>query len=290
MKPSILSKLTLAICAVFVIACLYSMDWPVDSGELIHNFGWNTAGVPLLGVSFHAAGPIYAAEGGEVFFRDDGSRNASRLPPSLGAWVALDHGDGHITLYCRYDEASEEPPTFVMKGDTIAQSGVSGWSDSSGLYFSLFDRRERRWVNPAMIISNLPDTVSPVIRSVMLEDTEGRLINPYVTRNIAQGRYKILVEAQDTLMPGGSVLAPNQILCLVNGSEIGVLNFETFSARDGVLMVYRNGMVPISQVYGPVPRYEIGETRFTRGQINMVISARDKRGNFQNVDYRLTIE
>jgi hypothetical protein len=188
------------------------------------------------------------------------------------------------------DPLPELPPQ-IFKGAALGESGNSGWSKTRGFYFSLFDRRERRWINPAIIITPREDTRPPVISSVRLRDGEGRLIDPAQTRTVRQGRYVVSAAAFDTLRESGeSPLAPFRIVCIVNGSEAGVLNFETYSVRDGSLMVYRNGLVPVKDIYAPYPAYEVGEVSFTRGQVNLELIAQDISGNTRNVVYRLMVE
>jgi hypothetical protein len=87
-----------------------------------------------------------------------------------------------------------------------------------------------------------------------------------------------------------SPLAPFRIVCSVNGSEAGMLRFETYSARDGALMVYRNGLVPVRDVFAPKPGWEVGEAQFTRGQATLEIIVQDITGNNRNVVYRLQVE
>ncbi|MDR2095872.1 MAG: M23 family metallopeptidase [Treponema sp.] len=279
---------------VYCIPALNAMDWPSLEGNLIHNFGWNDGGQALLGTSFETEGPVLAAEKGEIFFTDTNRKKASRLPSPLGVWTAVDHGDGLVSIYSRLDGAKPiREAGSVEKGSYLAEAGTTGWSAQKGFYFSLFDRKERRWVNPAMIVNRLPDTSPPFIRSVGLRNQEGRLIELDSTqaRTVSQGRYTVLADVVDTLMPAGKYpLAPYLIGCLVNGSEIGLLNFETYSARDGVLMVYRNGLVPVKQVYAPYPRFEIGNVSLTRGQVNLQISAQDINENRREEQFRLIVE
>jgi hypothetical protein len=245
-----------------------------------------------MGVVFEASGPVRAMDAGEVLFIHTEGNSVSRLPSPLGAWIALDHGDGIISVYSRLNDPHEKSlQTPVDAGDIIAAAGQSGWSNREGFYFSLFDRKERRWVNPSMIITPLPDTVQPVIHSVELRNSDGRSINPAQTRNLSQGRYTILVNASDSGPKAGeNPLAPYRITCSVNGLEGGILNFETYSARDGVLMVYRNGLVPVEQVYAPYPAYEIGELWFTRGQATLEVIAQDILGNTRSLTFRLQVE
>jgi hypothetical protein len=296
---------------------------------MVQNFGLNNEGRPILGTAFAAEGAITAADTGELLFSRRAEDTASRLPSPLGAWIALDHGDGIISIYSRVEDTLELPskaglpsesldtgppvsdpppelatetegrgsplktqiPNRVSRSDPIATAGSSGWSSRRGFYFSLFDRRERRWVNPSMIITPFPDTRPPQILSVVLKAQDGRLINPAQARSISQGRYSISVATTDTrLVPGEPSLAPYRIVCSVNGAEIGSLNFEAYSARDGVLMVYRNGLASAQQVYAPFPAFEVGEVLFTRGQATLEVIARDIAGNERSVISRLVVE
>ncbi|MDR1277811.1 MAG: M23 family metallopeptidase [Treponema sp.] len=271
---------------------LPAMDWPAQEARMVRNFGWNDEGRPVLGSSFEGEGPILAAEQGELLFSRGEESGASRLPSPLGSWLALDHGDGLISIYSRFEKSPEiRIPGQVERNTPIARSGISGWSSREGFYFSLFDRRERRWINPSMIITPFPDTRPPLFQSVRLRNSEGGLINPAQVRNLSQGRYIVSAVVPDTLAEaGGPFLAPHRIVCSVNGTEAGALFFETLSARDGKLMVYRNGLVPAKQVYAPFPGFEIGEVGFTRGQATLEIIAQDIAGNSRNVVFRLIIE
>ena len=285
-------SVTFSICCFLAVVPLFSMDWPSASGVLRRNFGWNDEGMPHLGMSFDSTGPIFAADEGELLFHRPEGDTVSRLPSPLGAWTALDHGDGIISIYSRFDGAqSEELPGNVERSKILGEAGISGWSSSRGFYFQLYDRREKRWINPSLIITPSDDTRPPQILSVRLRDEQGRVFNPVVTRNLTQGRYTVSVEATDTMrLPNENPLAPYRIICSLNGSETGVLNFGTYSVRDGSLMVYRNGLVPAREVYASYPYYETAVIWLSRGQINLEIIAQDIQGNSQSVIHRLVVE
>jgi hypothetical protein len=282
----------LLIAALFALAAsLCGMDWPSSDGLMSRNFGWNDKGRPVMGVSFVAEGPIRAADAGELFFFNDPESSASRIPSPLGAWIALDHGDGMISIYSRLDEQwRNESLSLVEKDTVIAASGRSGWSDAGGFFFSIFDRRERRWVNPTMIISPLPDTRPPVILSATLSNANG-VINLAQTRTISQGRYTVSVEVSDTREANGDFpLAPFRIGCSLNGVEFDSLNFETFSVRDGIAMAYRNSLAPAREVYAPYPAFEIGDIVFTRGRVTLEVTALDAAQNPRTVTWQIQVE
>jgi len=273
---------------LFLGTGLFSMEWPSASGIMTRNFGWNDGGVPHLGVSFADTGVVTAAETGELLFKHRGRNSASRLPSPLGAWVALDHGDGLISIYSRLDHNSYiTVPDHVEKGTPLGQSGISGWSSQNGFYFQFFDRMERGWVNPSMIIRSM-NVRQPTIVQVSLRDTQGRIFNLPHTGNVSQGRYTVLVEA----ISGNpnAPLAPFRIICTLNGIEVGVLNFETYFVRDGSLVVYRNGLIPVRRVHAPAPGFEVAEIWLTRGQVTLEIIAQDISGTTRNVVHRFTVE
>ena len=273
-------------------AIIFPMDWPSPQGIVTRNFGRNIGGLPHLGVSFSLEGSISAAEDGELLYRRAEGDTASRLPSPLGSWIALDHGDGIISMYSRIDGSNVPAiPNDIDKGRFLGVSGISGWSSDNGYFFQLYDRKERRWINPSIIITPPEDTRPPVILSVRLKNEKGDLIDPSQTRNLDQGRYLVYVDAIDTIrLASESPLAPHRIICSLNGSETGVLNFETYSARDGALMVYRNGLVRVKQVYAPFPAYEVADVWLSRGQSTLEIIAQDIAGNVRNAVFRLVVE
>jgi hypothetical protein len=55
-------------------------------------------------------------------------------------------------------------------------------------------------------------------------------------------------------------------------------------------MAYRNGLVPVKQIYAASPAYEIGEFSLTRGQAAIEVIAQDISGNTRNAGFRLQVE
>jgi hypothetical protein len=288
-------KFVLRITAVLIYICVifsvHALNWPSDNAVLARNFGLNDRGLPVLGMIFSGGTDVLAAESGEVIFSRTKNDKASRLPSPLGAWTAVDHRDGLISIYSRYAEpAIPADETQIEKQQIIASSGVSGWSAQNGFYFMLFDRRERRWINPAMIITPVQETRPPQILSVDLRNAQGVMMQ---SRNLTQGRYKVIVNAAGGLPLAQNAAyrqyAPQRIVCLINGTEVSSLNFEAVSARDGILMVYRNGLVPAKQIYSGYPSFEAAEIFLTRGQVNMEIIVQDISGASRSVVNRLII-
>jgi hypothetical protein len=283
--------------AFLFTASLQSMDWPSEEAHMESNFGVSDSGIPIMGTSWSGQGAVRAAETGELLFTR-GVNNVDRLPSPLGAWVALDHGDGLLSIYSRLDAEKTLPlPTTIEKGTVVGNTGISGWSNRNGFYFSLFDRKERRYVNPAMIIQFIPDSRPPVVQSVILKNSAGNTIDLTrgdrslgIARTISQGSYTVLIDAVDSADAGENTLAPFKIICSLNGLEVGAVTFETFFSRNGVLLVYRNGPTPVHTAYVDARYFEIGSAYFTRGQAALEVIAQDVNENSQRVVFNLNIE
>ena len=286
----------IAAAAILFSASLFAfaIGWPLREGKIAANFGINDGGIPLLGNVYAASGSVFPVDVGELIFVHDPENPASRFPSPLGSWMALDHGDNLAGIYSRYEERDGAPvPTVVETGTVLAMAGRTGWTEQDGLYFAIFDRRERRWVNPSVIIaktiSGIEDTVPPAIRQVELRSVAGTPFNPALVQRIPQGLYTVYVDVWDALEQGGGMLAPNRIICSVNGAETVVLSFETLASMNGKRMAYRNSPVPVSDVYDE-KGFGLGEIHLTRGQTTVAIEARDIADNSRSLSFRLTVD
>ena len=271
---------------------LCAMEWPLPDAEIVMNFGFNNKGKPSLGTVFEGEGDINLIDAGELIFSFSSDyESASRLPSPLGQWKAIDHGNGLLSIYSRCENKDGNNESKIDKGGRIASAGISGWSENKGLFFILYDRKERRWVNPSMVISPFADTVPPSITGIRLRNANGRLVENSQLRNLSQGRYSVEANVFDAISEESNVLlAPYRIICSVNGEEMSNLSLETISARDGVLMVNRSGFVPALNVYGPYPAYEAAEVQLNRGQVMLEIIAMDISGNSRSSLIRLIVE
>jgi hypothetical protein len=281
-------------CTGHVLTGQYAsaMDWPLEEIQAVsRNFGYNDRGKAVSGMVFTGEGQVIAAGEGELIFSRGENDRASRLPSPLGAWAAIDHNDGLISIYAR-DSAEKKgtPPLYVEKGSPIAQAGTYGWSRSSGLYFMLYDRKDRRWINPAMVITpETTETSQPQILGIQLRAANGRadgkIYEGSQLRNLSQGRYGIIINAR-----GGIYPAPHRIVCSVNGAETGALAFETICARDGMVMVNGNGLTSALRVYAPFPAYEVGEVQLNRGQALLEVIVQDITGISRSASVRILVE
>jgi len=257
---------------------------------LVQNFGTNEHGSPLLGDTYSGHGKITSARSGELVFSSGEDNYASKIPNALGNWLVFDSGDGLIEIYGKLDGENFFAGETAIAGDVLGQTGSSGWADDEGYYFSFYDRKERHWVNPALLEYTKEESGgdAAVIKSVKLRNENGVLSELGKNQAIRQGRWSVVVEAEERR--GQIPLAPFKIITLLNGVEAGSLSLETFSGLDGVLMVYENGLVPAKQVYSPYPALEpANNVWFNRGQANLEIIVQTARNISKTATFQLIV-
>ena len=114
----------------------YSM--PV-SGKVVQSFGNGWTGVVI---SANAGTPVKAIASGRVIMSD--------WLQGYGNMVAIDHGNGDISLYGYNQNLSVRKGSRVAAGQTIATVGNSGGQTRSGLYFGI--TRKGSPVNPMKLV------------------------------------------------------------------------------------------------------------------------------------------
>jgi len=78
---------------------------------------------------------IFSARGGKVI----GSGNNGRY--AYGQWLAIDHGDGLVTLYGHLSSKTVSKGSSVKAGEKIGVMGSTGYSTGTHLHFSVFDKK-----------------------------------------------------------------------------------------------------------------------------------------------------
>ncbi len=118
-------------------------DYPVASVRITQGYGMTSfaksgayGGKAHNGVDFGVSyQSVFAVRDGKVI----GSGNNGGY--AYGQWIALDHGDGLVTLYGHLSKKSVSVGDKVDKGDKIAVSGNTGFSTGPHLHFSVFDKK-----------------------------------------------------------------------------------------------------------------------------------------------------
>jgi len=112
--------------------------WPVKDGYQTQAFG----DVPY-GSKTGTGAPILAAADGRVKAVGNNGKYA------YGKWVAIDHGNGLVTLYAHLSSIQVTQSQSVKQGQTIGLMGATGLATGPHLHFTVYAassfRTENRW-------------------------------------------------------------------------------------------------------------------------------------------------
>ena len=100
--------------------------WPSSARIITQYFSWRHMGLDIAGPK---GTPLYASDDGEVVL--------SGWSTGYGYNVLVDHGNGMRTRYAHASKLYVEKGDQVVKGQTIAAMGSTGWSTGSHIYFEI---------------------------------------------------------------------------------------------------------------------------------------------------------
>ena len=112
------------------------MCMPIQSTNLTSTFGYRVN--PVTGVYAMHSGVDLGADWGEpIYAALDGVVIQAKNSSDYGNYVALDHGDGLVTLYAHCSQLLVDVDERVEKGQVIALAGSTGRSTGPHLHFEV---------------------------------------------------------------------------------------------------------------------------------------------------------
>lgn len=288
-KSQLQVLLTISICCILP-SMLFGIDWPIQDGKGIKNFGFNEKGQAERGILFLSENLVFPADAGELIFISSNNRRGPFLQP-LGNWVALQHQDSLIGIYGHLSEIEANSISSIAeRSNPIAKAGNSGWSNSSQLQFSVFDRKTSGYVNPQLLI-NMTDTKAPLIKQTILVGQDGQKIMLGQIKKIKQGSYRFYIEAYDEAeFFANNVAAPYQFRVFLNGALQGNLELDLLSAKNGNLQVGLRKGQDTNLIYQTDGTYFMGEITMNRGKILCEVIVADTMGNMRSQTYQFQVE
>jgi len=261
--------------------------------ELVASFGTPARNRFTTGVMLAATdGLVRASSAGEIIFAADENRKRSALPSILGSFVALEHEGGMIGLYAGMEGGTVSSYLARVKpGDLLGRTGASGPMDGEGLYFSVFDRKAARWVNPLLLLPKLAESRPPIVRSAALVGTSRTWILGD-SRPVPQGTYSVAIDVFDPTSAAWSMgpSAPYSIRLVVDGVKIVELIFDIASERDGRLSLFSSIPKDYAAYRHSDGRIILGSRLFYRGKALVEVYVSDYAGNERSFAWSVVIE
>ncbi len=116
------------------------LDYPLASAKLTQKYGKTSF---TRWYNFHNGIDYAAPTGTKVRAAADGKivgvGNNGRY--AYGRWIAIDHGNGLVTMYGHLSSQDKKKGDKVKRGDTIGKSGNTGYSTGPHLHFTVFSTK-----------------------------------------------------------------------------------------------------------------------------------------------------
>lgn len=281
---------TRIIASLILLAAAFTVcafEWPADGGTFKHGFGSARGGF-LRGVEFGSSeGMIRAADDGELTFASDSPRLPGGYPLRGGNLMVVSHVSDMMTIYSGLEGGSSSVYLKnVHKGDALGRMSQAGSERASRFY--AFDSRERRYINPIILMQSLSDDKPPVIRSVTLT-SEGMDAVLEQGKVLRQGSYYVLIDAND-VSSLGAPSAPFELRIMIDGSERSRVRYDAAWANAGKALLFGGKGIEEDAFLTQDGRAKFGPYLLSRGRVVLSIVASDYAGNKREQSYSITIQ
>jgi hypothetical protein len=280
-------RIALFAVATAAIALLAAFQWPLKPEALRLNFGSNAAGF-YKGIELNMPDtPVLAPAKGEMLFAHDSPRLPGGYPLPSGSLAAMAHTSGMMSIY-----TGMQPGSLANYRGAVEQAEILGMSpiQGSGRYlgFYLYDQRERRYINPQILLATVPDARVPLIRSVALVSGSQEQI---LDRNsvVRQGSWRIVIDAIDLTALGLSG-APFDLAVVLDGSERFRVVYDSARMAAGQSLLFSDGARPERDFLVGDGRISFGPVILTKGRSSILVSATDLAGNKREISYTITVQ
>ncbi|MBN2875243.1 MAG: hypothetical protein JXM71_09135 [Spirochaetales bacterium] len=279
----VLMTVVASLCVVSAIA----FEWPADRGVYRFGFGALRAGF-LRGVEFGVAESLMeASDDGEMVFATEHPALPGGYPLRGNSIMAVAHASDMTTVYTGLEQGSLA--TYlrsVRKGDILGRSSAADGGRGAIVY--VFDRRERRYINPLIVMPELSDKKPPVIQSISLI-TGGVETSLAATRTVRQGSYTVLLDVVD-VAPSGDASAPYDIRILIDGSERARVVYDAAWSLEGIPVLFGGAEIVEYSYVADDGRLSFGPYVFSRGTVVLAVRVGDYSGNIKEQTYSLSIQ
>lgn len=272
---------------VLAVISLCAFEWPLNSGSIRYGFGSFRDGF-LKGTEFGTANSmVRAVAEGELVFVATGRSLPGGYPIHGGSMLSLAHPAEMVSVYTgMVPDSISRYLVKVKAGDVLGRTPDAGGRLGARLF--TYDGKERRFVNPLMVLPGVRDDMVPVIRSTSLKN-DGGVVRIDQTRIIKQGIYDVILEVYDN-SPTGEQSAPFEIAVTLDGSVRARVVYDASWAKDGMPFIFGSaGLEEDAYLLGE-NRVRFGPYVFPRGRVVLSISVLDFTGNKREQTYSLSVQ
>lgn len=277
--------------AVTAALLLGGWQWPVSEVAIEVSFGEPTdEGIsPGLKIVSGTA-QVESAAGGEVVFGLEAGETAHAVPHGLGSFLVLEHEGGFRSLYAHLDRDEGAPRTGYDEGEALGAVGRTGFAGGNTLGFRIVDTERGAYVNPLLLLPELPDEVPPAVEEVALfrGEQEFPLLRGAA---LPTGTYELLARIYDPARSGPyrDAASPYAVTVFANGRQRFEVALETLTGEEDGAVSFAADR-PAAELYRPDGRLRLGRVSVGLGNNLIEIVAEDYAGNERVASFQITGE
>ncbi|MFW5849186.1 MAG: peptidoglycan DD-metalloendopeptidase family protein [Spirochaetota bacterium] len=275
-----------AVALLLATAPLPAWQWPVPVVDLSMTFGQDAGGYLLRGVEIGGgAQPVHPVEAGVVIASH---AEVSDVPSGLGSYVVVEHEQAFRSIYAHLDATFlPEVGRRVDVDSEIGIVGESGQVSGRALRLYIVDLETGAFVNPMLLLPDLPDDTRPTIGAVFARSGDS-LYDLRRTTSLPPGRYELTVEVWDRLVPasGAPRLAPHSLRMFAGGQEAFYVAMDRIAVTPQASRAEPGGLAA-DDLYGVEGLVRLGTVVVGSGSTEIELVALDFAGNETSV--RLSI-
>ncbi|GMO61234.1 MAG: hypothetical protein Ta2A_07220 [Treponemataceae bacterium] len=250
-----MKKPTFALIALLSGIALAAFEWPqenVSAYSFASTFSELRGETVSTSLIFSDAMQVKAIGNGEVIAvvrKPDPDSEFFHSP--LGNAIIVDHGDDIICAYANMEKIEEkiekgsngEKTVTVTQGDILGLSGASGWMrGETGLELQTFDLRNKKAVNPRILLPHLSAEKPISIRAASAVSSRGERYVLQNTRELQAGSYKLYKETE-------SANTPYRTSVFINSNLAETIEYDMLTERSGDLCLRGKKYHPSREMY-----------------------------------------
>ena len=283
------SALTSVLILLFFLP-LFAFDWPVDkleSSQITSYFAQKNGSNPSTSVIISEAEDVRSSdEGYTLIVMQDSKDDTDFFPSALGTAVIISHKDNLLSLYSNLDKDSLsvfESTNKISKSQKIAKTGNSGFEKSEKtLGFQIIDTKERKAINPAILLPELHSQKPLSISSIQIRNKNGTAYDLQYYKNFQAGTYRIYFKRNE-------ITVPFKTSVLVNGELTDEISYNSVNQEGGKCKVTGLKNYSGKDIYPDEKYMLVGEAVLKTGKLTLSLLFADTKGEQRKINYNITV-
>ncbi len=285
-----LKKIIICLFCLSGVAAIYAYIWPLNEKLIRFTFGANNNLPFLRGTEFIGDDTvIQAASDGELLFAVDAPILPCGFPVPGGSLLALAHTQEIMSVYTGMQPGTVSTYLSVVReGDILGRLSKSSNTSRPGFVFYTYDRSSRRFIHPFSIMPIITDTVSPVVKALVLK-SESNEIHIEQAKSIKQGAWELLLDAEESL-PNNSKGLPFYVILSFDGAEQTRYGFDSVGAERGIPLYLSGSDKAGVDVISEEGYLRLGTFNLARGKTVISLVLSDFAGNRREYSWPVTVQ